>query len=247
MGKGGGEVLLLLGRQLQGLNVAFQLLGHVVELGGQDADLVGGVHIGPDAVIAPGDLPGGAGQVADGRGEHRSQGDARRQAEDHRRQVHQPEGDQILPTQPVQVGNIVAAFQVIGGLIHGKAAGDHHLIYVLGPLRGIDDLIGQVLPGGQRVDEPQAVVPERGDLEGLLQRLLRDLGGYAGAPLHRHGAQHRAHQLSLLRRGGDLVTQLGIEHRRDDGVAADGHRQGDDQYHGQGDLCGKLHPSPSSR
>ena len=247
MGKGGGEVLLLLGGQLQRGDVPLQLLGHPVELGRQDANLVIGVHIGPDAVVAPGDLPGGPGQIPDGRREHGAEGKARRQAHRHGDEIDHLIGEQILRPQTVQVGHIPAALQKIAPLVHGKAAGHHQLIVLLPLVRHPDDLIIHIFAAAPAGHQAKPVVPKGGDGQGFLESVRRHLGGGAGSPLHRHGAQHGAKQLVFLHRGSDLVLQLGVKHRGNDGVAADAQSQRHNEHHGKGDFGGKLHPSPSSR
>ena len=247
MGEGGGEILLLLGGLLQGGDVPLQLLGHAVELGGQDADFVIGADVDPDGVVAPGDLPGRPGQIADGGHEHGAEAEARQQAHRHGDEVDQLVGAQVLPPQLIQGRHIVAAFQAVVLLIHPEGAGDHHLVYRLCPIGHPDDLVIRLLVIARRLGQPEAVVPEGGDGQGILQGLRRDLGRGAGAALHRHGAQHGAQQPGFVHSGGDLVHQLGAEHRGYNGVAADAHGQSHNEHHRQGDLGGKLHPSPSSR
>ena len=160
VGKGGGEVLLLLGGFFQRLNVVFQLLGHAVELGGKDANLVLGSHGGTDAVVAPGNLPGRAGEGADGCGQHGADGNAGNQAEHHRRKIHQPEGGEVLPPQGIQVGYIPAAFQIECALVYGEAAGDHQLVLLALALGNLPDFIGDVIGRGGGVGQPQAILPE---------------------------------------------------------------------------------------
>ena len=192
MGKGGGKVLLLLGGQLQGGDVMLQFLRHPIELGGQNADFVIGADVGPDAVIAPRDLPGRAGQAADGGSQHGAEAEARHQAHRHGNEIHQLVGAQILAPQLIELGDIVAAFQIVFLLVNGEAAGDHHLIHRLRPVGHPEDLIVHIVLGLHGLHQPKPVVPEGGDSQGLLQCFRRDPGGGAGAALHCHGAENGA-------------------------------------------------------
>ena len=247
MGKGSGEIPLLLGCFLQRGNMLFQFLRHHIELLGQHADLVAGAYLGPDSVVAPGDLLGRAGQLTDRGGQYRSGTEADDQAHRHRYQVHHLEGVQVLVPHGVDLRYIVAALQVVGYLVHGEPADDHHIIHrALSVGHAYDPVAHGLLPRLVR-KQSQTVALERGHFQQILHGGPRGLRGAAAAALQCHGAQHRTHELGLIRRSPHLMLQLGTVHRGYHGVARKAHGQGHNEHYGQGYFRGKLHPSPSSR
>ena len=66
MGEAADEVLLPSGRILKLRKLLLQVVGHLIEIPGQLAYLVIGLHFGPDLHIAVGDAAGGPGETAQG-------------------------------------------------------------------------------------------------------------------------------------------------------------------------------------
>ena len=120
VGKGGREILLPLGGFLQRSHVVLQLLRHVVELLRKGADLVAGVNLGAGGVFSRGDLAGGPGQPADGRGQQGAQGEACQQAYPDGDEKHGAVGLQILLPDGIDGADIPAVLQKKGLSIHGK-------------------------------------------------------------------------------------------------------------------------------
>ncbi len=232
--KAGGEILLPPGGVLQLLHVFLNGVRHMVEVGGQLAELVPAGHRRPGGVVASGQLGGDPAQGADGPGEQVGEEKQHRAA--HRRH------DQQYPAVDLKVDQHLAGLAGADHVAGGAAVNTVQQLLVaaggevgvdLGPLTGADPELPVSEIGLLGEGPPEAPAPLADVLQG-------DASGIA------HGLVGDAQHLHLLQSQVDLPVQGGAEGQGDDQVAAHAHGEDQDADGGQGDLPGKLHGSLTS-